>query len=256
MTVTAAPTRASQPPATQPAPSWPSPRAAALIAGASYLALFVFGIFGNFAVREQLVVAGDATATAQNIADNHTLVRLAIAAFIAAFALDVLVAWALYYLFRAAAPAAARLTAWFRLLYTVFLGVAVVFLFAAVELTGASTGVGGLDEPARDAHTLLALNAFNATWLVGLTCFGVHLAITGTICIRTGIASRALGIALVIAGAAYLFDTFAYTLLPDYADHKAVFTAIVAVPAILAEAGFTYWLLRRAGRPTERLHRA
>lgn len=132
-----------------------------------------------------------------------------------------------------------------------FLGVAVVFLFAAVELTAAPTGVGGLDEPARDAHTLLALDTFNATWLIGLTCFGIHLAITGTICLRTGIASRALGVALVIAGAAYLFDTFAYTLLPDYADYEAVLTAIVAVPAILAEAGFAYWLLRRAGRQIE-----
>jgi hypothetical protein len=225
----------------------PKSRSVALVAGVSYLALFALGIFGNFFVREELVVPGDASATVENLAANAGLVRLAIAGFIAAFALDVVVAWALYYLFRPSEPALARLAAWFRLVYTVFLGVAVVFLFAALELATGSAGTSGLDPGARGAHAMLAVDAFDATWLVGLTCFGVHLALVGTICLRSGTAPRALGLVLVVAGAAYVIDTLAFTLLSTYADHAGVFTPLVAVPAVIAEAWFAIWLLTRAG---------
>ncbi len=224
------------------------PRSAARIAGYSYVALFVLGIFGNFFVRERLVETGDASATFQNIADAQTLVRLAIVAFIGAFVLDVLVAWALYHVFRPAGAALASLTAWFRIVYTVFLGTAVVFLFAVLQLVGSENYVASLDQSTREAHTMLALDAFNATWLIGLTCFGVHLALLGVITVRSAIAPRPLGIVLLIAGAAYVFDTLAYSILSSYSDHESIFAAIVAVPAVIAEAAFMMWLLRRAGK--------
>jgi hypothetical protein len=226
----------------------PAPRTAALIAGSCYVALFLLGIFGNFLVRERLVESGDATATFENIAREQALVRLAIVAFVAAFVLDVLVAWALYYVFRPAGAAISLLAAWFRIVYTVFLGMAVVFLFAVLELVGDATGVAALGQPAREAHAMLAVDAFNATWLVGLTCFGVTLALLGVMSIRSTVAPRALGIALVAAGAAYVWDTLAYSLLATYSDHEAVFTTIVVLPAVVAEAWLMIWLLRRAGK--------
>jgi hypothetical protein len=106
----------------------PDRRSAAVVAGVSYAVLFALAIFANFAVREQLVEKDNAPATLRNIADNESLVRFAIVAFIIAFVLDVVIAWALYHVFRPAGPELSRLTAWFRLVYTVFLGVAVVFL--------------------------------------------------------------------------------------------------------------------------------
>jgi hypothetical protein len=226
----------------------PAPRAAALIAGYSYVALFALGIFGNFFVREQLVETGDAAATFRNVADAPTLVRFAIVAFIAAFVLDVLVAWALYYVFRPAGAAVSALASWFRIVYTVFLGAAVVFLFAALELVRGGADVAPLERSAREVHTTLALDAFNATWLVGLTCFGVHLALLGVMSIRGAVAPRALGLALLLAGAAYVFDTIAYTLFADYAAHEMVFATIVTLPAVVAEGWLMLWLLRRANR--------
>lgn len=226
----------------------PSPRNAARLAGYSYIALFLIGIFGNFFVREQLVEAGDAVATFQNVTDGEGLLRLAIAGFIVAFALDVLVAWALYYVFRPAGAAMAWLSSWFRVVYTVFLGAAVVFLFAALELANGDSSIVSLEQSTREAHTMLALDAFNATWLVGLTCFGVHLALLGAIILRTTIAPRGLGIVLQAAGAAYVFDTFAFTLLKSYEDHASLFTTIVAVPAVVAEAWLAVWLIRHAGK--------
>lgn len=231
----------------------PSPRAMAVLAGWSYVALFVLAVFANFFVRERLVDTTDAAITFTNLAANQGLVRAAILAFVAIFALDVVVAWALYHLFRPAGDALAALAAWFRIVYTVFLGVAVVFLYTLLRLVGSNSGgtsdqVAALGRPALEAHTVLALDAFNVTWLVGLVAFGVHLILLAVLILRSGFAHRALGIVLAIAGSAYVFDTTAFTLYPDYSANADLFTAIVAVPAVIAEAAFTLWLLLKAGR--------
>lgn len=249
--MTIAATTAPPPPITSgPADATrPAPRSAARIAGYSYIALFVLGVFANFFVRERLVETGDAAATFRNFVDSEAMVRLAIVAFLAAFVLDVVVAWALYHLFRPAGAAISALTAWFRIVYTVFLGMAVVFLFGVLELAGDAGHVAALGQTARDGHVMLALDAFNATWLVGLTCFGIHLTLIGALMLRSRLAAPALGVVLAVAGAAYVFDTLAYSLLSTYADHEAVFTAIVALPAVVGEAALTVWLLSRAGKP-------
>ncbi len=230
----------------------PNPRTMALLAGWSYVALFGLAVFANFMVRERLVDTADAATTFTNLADNQGLVRAAIVAFIVVFALDVVVAWALYHLFRPAGAALSALSAWFRIVYTVFLGVAVVFLYLVLRLVGTTTDgtaahITALGDTIREANTMLALEAFNVTWLVGLVAFGVHLILLGALILRSPITSRALGIVLTVAGAAYIFDTAAYTLVAGYADNAAVFTAIVAGPAVIAEAAFTLWLLLRAG---------
>lgn len=226
----------------------PNQRTAARIAGYSYIALFVFAVFANFAVVERLVDPDDAAATFQDLAESETMLRLAIGAFLLIFVLDVLVAWALYHLFRPVGAAISSLTAWFRIVYTVFLGVALVFLFAVLQLVGDADHITAFDQTARDTHSMLALDAFNATWLIGLTCFGVHLALLGFMIVRSSIASRILGVLLLVAGGAYVFDTLAYTLLSSYTDNETVFSTIVVLPAVLGEAAFMIWLLTRAGR--------
>ena len=93
------------------------------------------------------------------------------------------------------------------------------------------------------------MDAFNATWLIGLAAFGVHLAILGVMIVKSQIASRVLGIILIAAGSAYLVDTFAHALLSNYRDYADAFLALVATTAIVAEFAFMAWLLRRAGTP-------
>jgi hypothetical protein len=41
----------------------------------------------------------------------------------------------------------------------------------------------------------------------------------------------------------YLIDSFAHFLLSDYADYKAIFLPIVAVPGVIAELSLTLWLV-------------
>ena len=221
------------------------PRTAARIAGLSYLALFVLALFANFFVRERLVDLDDAAATFQNIASSEVLFRSGMVAFLAIFLLDVVIAWALYIVFRGVGEQVSRLAAWFRLTYTVMLGVALVFFFLAIQVVTGSAHLGGFDQAQLDGQVMLMLDAFNFAWLIGLAAFGIHLILIAKLILGSRIAPRALGIIIGIAGAAYIFDTVARSMIASYDDYAAIFLAIVAIPSIIGELWFGVWLLMR-----------
>ena len=250
-------TSATATPATAtPATATPAPtadttrRSAALWAGLGYAALFVLAILANFGVRTRLVDPDDPAATLGNLAANESLVRLSMAAFALVFVIDIVVAWALYVVLSPEGPRRSLLAAWFRLGYTVLLGVAVTFMFLALEL--ATSDSGALEPAARETGVMLALDAFDITWLVGLLAFGAHLIIVGRILLTWRGGPRMLGAVLAIAGAAYIADTLAHLVLVDYARYADILLAMVAVPSVVAELWFTIWLLTRARRLPER----
>lgn len=228
-----------------------APRRAALTAGAGYVAIFVLAIFANFVVVNGLIDAGDAAATARNLAESEGLFRAGVVAFTIIFVVDVVVAWALFVLFRGVSRDVSLLAAWFRLVYTVLLGVALVFFFVALRLLSGDDFLSAFEPGQLDAHVLLAVDAFEYAWLIGLVCFGVHLVVVGHLVVRSGWTSPVLGYVLMVAGAAYVVDTLARAVLPDYADVEAVFLAIVALPSIVGEMWFAVWLLRKGGTHVE-----
>lgn len=227
-----------------------SDRRAALIAGFGYLAIFFLAIFANFFVRTGLIDPDDAAATYVNITDSEGLFRAGLVAFLAVFVLDVAIAWALYLLFRRQRPEMSLLTAWFRLVYTVLLGVALIFFFLVLEFVRGQPSMEAFDLAQREAQVSLLLDAFNFSWLIGLVAFGIHVILLGYLVLSTRVAPRALGILLVIAGSAYIVDTTANALLAGYDDYADAFLAMVAIPAVIAELWFTFWLLLKGGRST------
>lgn len=223
---------------------------AARIAGVGYVAIFALAIVANFLVVERLVVPGDAAATAANLADSLGLFRLGILAFLVVFVLDVIIAWALYVVLRPVQRDLALVAAWSRLVYTVLLGVALVFALQAVAMLGGGVDTSVLDPAQVEVQVALAMTAFDDAWLVGLAVFGVHLVLLGALLLRSGLAPRVLGVLLVVAGAAYAADTVAHILLPDYEAVAGIFLAVVAVPSVVGEGWLGLWLLltKRLGR--------
>jgi hypothetical protein len=228
-----------------------SPRQAAVVAGVGYLAVFVLAIFANFVVREGLVDPGDAAATFENIAQAQGLFRVGVLSFLVVFILDVVIAWALFILFRPVSNDVSLLSAWFRLVYTVFLGVALVFMLAVLTLVGGADDLGVFDPGQLQASVSLLMDAFNHTWLVGLAAFGVHLILMAYLLLASGRAPRLLGVIVGIAGASYVIDTTATVLMPNYAEYAGLFLAMVAVPAVIGELWLGFWLLLRAGTPAD-----
>ena len=233
--------------AREPTDTW-SLRRYAIVAGIGYVALFILGIFANFMVREGLIVGGDATQTAANILESEALFRLGLVSFLAIFLIDVVVAWALYVFFKKANESLSLVTAWFRIVYTVFLGVAVIFFFQALQLLDRPEFLTVFSAEQLSAQALVALDTFNSTWLIGLAAFGAHLILLGVLVIRSGWTTKFLGYLLIVAGLAYVGDTVAHSLLANYVDYETVFIAIVAVPSVLAEGWFGLWLLLKGGK--------
>lgn len=225
-----------------------SPRQAGRLAGFAYLGLFVLGIFANFFVREGLIEVGDAAATAANISESQALFRWGLVAFLIIFILDVAVAWLLYILFRTISGSISLVAAWFRLVYTVLLGVALVFFFLALKLLSGPDYLTVFNSGELNAQGLLFLDAFNDAWLIGLTAFGIHLIILGYLMLKSDYMPKIIGGLIAVAGSAYIVDTVANSLLSNYAEYETVFLIIVAVPAVIAELAFTIWLLLKAGR--------
>ena len=232
-----------------------APRTAARWAAGGYLAIFVLALFANFLALAPVLQPGDAAETASALQESETSFRLGAVAFLGIFVIDVVVAWALWVLFRPVHRDLSLLSAWFRLTYTVVLGAALGFLYAALWLTDTP---GALGESHDDA-VLLALQTFDFTWVAGLAAFGVHLLLLGVLLLRAR-GPRWIAWLLLAAGAAYVLDTVAHLVLADYEAAANVFLAIVALPSVVGEMSFAVWLLlvatgRRAA-PTAHVEQA
>lgn len=201
-----------------------NPRTLSLIAGFSYLIIFFAAIFANFFVIESML--SDPLYTVQH---NHFMARAGILAFLITVVFDVVVAWALYELFRD--HPLSGLSTLFRMMHAAIMGVAIFALpFALVSVTA--------------EEVLKQVDIFNTIWLIGLFFFGVHLLLLGNIIGRPKI----IAIFLVVAGIMYMVDTAAHFMLPNYETYGSVFLALVAVPSILGEMSFSVWLLVKGGK--------
>ncbi len=195
-------TPVTSPSAAPAAPGVIGRQAAARIAGVGYVLLFGLAIFANFMVLEGLVVDGDATTTVANLTASMGMFRLGLVAFLMVAVIDVVIAWALFVVLREVHRDLALLAAWSRLVYTVFLGVALVYFFQVIVLL-TDAGIGAAMGPdAIGAQVMLALGSFDAAWLVGLTVFGVHLVLLGVLLMRGQLVPRVLGVLLIVAGVA------------------------------------------------------
>lgn len=239
MTTTASATRVPGP---TPAPGVrrTPPRSGAGWAAGGYLAIFVLAIFANFLAVGAVLDPGSAAATTAELAAHEITFRLGVLAFLGVFLIDLVVAWALHVLLRGVHADLSLLAAWARVVYTVFLGVSLVFLHVALLLADGS--VGGAEVDAQPA-VLVALQAFEFTWSVGLACFGLHLVLVGLLVLRAAGAPRILGLLLPVAGLAYVADTVARIVLTDYDAVAEAFLVVVAAPSVVAELGLTVWLL-------------
>jgi hypothetical protein len=219
----------------------PTARAAARWAGGGYVTVFVLAIFANFLALTPVLDAAGPAAAMERIADSPTVLRLGTAAFLVIFLIDIVIAWALYVLFRPVNAGMSLLAGWFRLGYTVMLGVAIVFLYLPMLLV---TDASGFAVGEREGLAYLSLRAFEFTWVAGLAAFGIHLLLIGRLVLASHGTSRVLGWLLMVAGAAYVTDTVAHIVLADYQAYADLFLAMVALPSMVGELAFTVWLLR------------
>ena len=200
------------------------PRTLSLITGISYLIIFVAAIFANFFVIESILKN-----PLETIQLETMMVRFGIVAFLITAVFDVVVAWALYELYKS--NPLSRLSTYFRLMHAVIMGVAIFALPMALTLTTAQ-------------EILKQVDIFNTIWLIGLFFFGIHLILLGKIISKP----KLIALFLVLAGIMYMVDTSAHFLLPNYEKYSSLFLALVAIPSIIGEMSFAIWLLIKGGK--------
>ena len=194
------------------------------ITGISYLIIFFAAIFGNFLVLEAIL--NDPVNTIQN---DGLMVRFGIIAFLLTVVFDVVVAWALFLLFKS--HPLSLLSTLFRMMHAAIMGVALYTLPLTLNLNTAE-------------QILTQVEQFNTIWLIGLFFFGIHLILLGNIIGRPKI----IVFFLIIAGVMYMIDTGAHFLLSDYDSYSTIFLALVAIPSIIGEMSFAIWLLIKGVR--------
>ena len=195
-----------------------------LLAGVSYLIIFFAAIFANFFVLESILQA-----PVETIQQNSLTVRFGIVAFLVTVLFDVVIAWALFELFKN--HPLTRLSTYFRLMHAAIMGVAIFALPLALSKNTAE-------------EILYQAEIFNTIWLIGLFFFGMHLILLSKIIKRPLIIS----LFLMIAGAMYMIDTLAHFLFEDYASYATIMLTLVAVPSIFGEMAFAIWLLAKGGK--------
>jgi hypothetical protein len=219
-----------------------SPRLQARLAGALYLYIVVAGVFAEGFVRGQLVVSGDALATAANIRASEMLYRSGVAIEIVMNLCDVGVALLLYNLLSAVDPTLSRLAAWLRLIVVAISGVKALLLMAPLYLLSGAPYLDGLQPGGAETLTLLAFRLHGAAYNIALVFFGICCLAKGWLVWRSDFLPRILGPALAIAGACYLVNSFAGILAPAFASSLFPF---ILLPCLLAELALTLWLLIR-----------
>jgi predicted anti-sigma-YlaC factor YlaD len=220
-----------------------SVRRGSLIAGIALLVMTPLAAFANFFVLEDLITSGNAEQTASAILDAEGTFRFAIASLFLVAVLDLIVAWALYAVFKPVRSGIALLMAWFRVVFAGIFVVAISQLMGVVSILTTADSSSVFSTEQHYAQALLGINSFYDIWDGALIFVGLHLVILGYLLYKSGAVSsyksgyipRVLGVLLTVAGVGYVIDSFGRVLVTDYALEVAAFT-------FLGEVLLIFWL--------------
>jgi hypothetical protein len=203
------------------------------------------GFFALLYVPGKLIVHGDATATANNIAAHETLFRLGIACNLASQILFMWVALALYDLLKRVNQRQASL-----MLTLIVVSIPIALLnelnaIAALILVHGADFLSLFDKPQRDVLAMLFLTLHNQGFVVAEIFWGLWLFPLGLLVYRSGFLPRILGILLMLNCFTYVVNSFTSLLLPQYGDIVSRWMK----PLGFGELIFMLWLLTMGAKP-------
>jgi uncharacterized protein DUF4386 len=211
----------------------------ARLAGLLYLIMAIIAPFGIMYVPSQIIVWGDATATAHNILAKEFLFRTGIASELIGQVLFLLVVWVLYRLLKPVNEHLAKI-----MCVLVFVSVPISFLGNVFNITALMILKGGIlqsfePEQVHDLVAVLLRTGSYGTQMVQLY-WGLWLVPFGLLVYKSGFIPRIFGIFLVTNGIAYIILSFTFLFFPDYRTIVFQF----AMPFLfLGEIPIILWLL-------------
>jgi hypothetical protein len=216
-----------------------SPLVYARIAGVLYLIITVAAIFAHFYMPGELIVPGDAAATAQNIVASESLFKFAgIGGEMIVLLSEVILSIVLYVLLKPVGKTLSLLAAVSRLAMTAIHGLNLLNYYFVLRLLGGPDLLGAFQPQQVNALVTLFLDAHSYGFTIGIAFLVPHVLILGYLIFKSGYFPRILGVLFLIAGFAYLVDTTALLFVPGYQT-----PGIIAAAITVSEIAFPLWLL-------------
>lgn len=216
-----------------------SQRKAARFAGVLYLVIAVAAIVAHMYVPAQLIVPGDAAATASNITASEPLFRIGIGSEFIVLLSEIVLSVVLYSIFRPVNKTLSLIAAVSRLTMTTIHGINLINYFFVLLLLRGGEYVSAFGTEQIHALVSLFLEAHSYGFTIGIAFLTIHVFVLGYLILRSGYVPRVLGILFILAGFGYLFDSFAILLTTGYETTPPW----IAMPIAIAEIAFPLWLL-------------
>lgn len=215
------------------------------LAGLLYVVASIPCFFALAYVPGKLLVHGNATATANNIAAHALLFRFGIAADLIGQAMFIFVALALYDLLKGVNERHALL-----MVTLILVAIPIAFLnevnsVAALVLVRGADFLSVFDKPQRDALARLFLNLRGGGFDVAGIFWGLWLFPLGMLVYRSGFIPRFLGVLLMLGTFAYLANSFTSLVVPQYEPDVSRWMD----PLQAVEVVFMLWLLIVGAKP-------
>lgn len=219
-----------------------SPKRLARIAGVLYLFVAIFGGFSEGYVDPKMYAAGNAAATAANVAANPGLVRLSVVSHLLDSAFFVFVALTLYILLKHVHKSVARAMVVLVALAAGIICLNAVFQFEGLQVATDRTYAAAFGLAGSNALVLLLLDIQHYGTLAAQVYFGLWLVPMGYLAYKSaGMFPKWLGVLVVIGGVCYLIDLLALFLAPDFG--KQIHTFVGVIPTAVAEISLLAYLL-------------
>ncbi len=214
-------------------------------AGLLYLIMGLPAPFALIYVPGLLMVHGNAAATAQHIAANQNLLRLAITGQLFSQILFIFTVLALYDLLKGVDPRHASLM---KILVLISIPIALlneVNAIAALELVRNADLLSAFASPQRDALATLFLKLHSEGFSVTQIFWGLWLFPLGLLVYRSGFIPRILGALLIVNSFAYPLETLTFLFQPRWGHAVGQWMLLPQ----LGELWFILWLLIKGAVP-------
>lgn len=221
----------------------------ARMTGFLYLMVAICSGFAYAIVHKNLVVAGNAAATADNIIHNRGLFRLGLMLDLTGQVFFTLLPFYLYKILYRIQPDTA---AWMAVLAWIGVPIACINLvsqFAAGQLLSGAGYLSAFETDQLQALSLLFLDIHAHGVLIAQIFWGIWLLPLGILVYRSKFLPKFLAILLILSVGVYVIGSFIAFLAPRYAG---AFGLMYIVPAT-AELGMCLWLLIRGVKPLKRM---
>lgn len=209
-------------------------------AGLLYLLIAIAGGYSIGYVPSQILVAGDAQATVNNIMTKQGLYFTGILGDTIVIIFEVILTAMLYHMFKNVNSTVSLLAAYARIGMTIVMAINLFNYLLPLAIIDGSGYLSTFSQEQLNAACLFLLDAHQYGVYIWQVFFAIHMVGLGYLIIKSGYYPKLLGFLILIGSIGYIGDSI---INVTGADSLTIIVNILLTVAVVGELGFTFWLL-------------